>query len=161
MTLLDFTLSNARRFYSSMGKPSDTEGLTTPKPSVSVSALMTLLDFTLSNARRFYLSMGKPSDTEGLTTPKPSVSVSALMTLLDFTLSNARRFYSSMGKPSDTEGLMLWWKAYKHAEMAAINLGVKTVVLVNTTCKTSVNEMSVVCRWYTVSVLYWPNIAWL
>ena len=27
MTLIDFTLSNARRFYSSMGKPSDTEGL--------------------------------------------------------------------------------------------------------------------------------------
>ena len=28
MTLIDFTLSNARRFYSSMGNPSDTEGLT-------------------------------------------------------------------------------------------------------------------------------------
>ena len=27
MTLTDFTLSNARRFYSSMGNPSDTEGL--------------------------------------------------------------------------------------------------------------------------------------
>ena len=27
MTLLDFTLSKARRFYSSMGNPSDTEGL--------------------------------------------------------------------------------------------------------------------------------------
>ena len=27
MTLIDFTLSNARRFYSSMGNPSDTEGL--------------------------------------------------------------------------------------------------------------------------------------
>ena len=26
-TLLDFTLSNARRFYSSLGNPSDTEGL--------------------------------------------------------------------------------------------------------------------------------------
>ena len=33
MTLIDFTLSNARRFYSSMGNPSDTEGLTTPKMS--------------------------------------------------------------------------------------------------------------------------------
>ena len=73
--LRDFTLSNARRFYSSMGNPSETEGLR---------------DFTLSNARRFYSSMGNPSDTEGLR---------------DFTLSNARRFYSSMGNPSDTEGL--------------------------------------------------------
>ena len=27
MTLIDFTLSNARRFYPSMGNPSDTEGL--------------------------------------------------------------------------------------------------------------------------------------
>ena len=50
MTLIDFTLSNARRFYSSMRNPSDTEGLTTSKtvpinPSVSVSALMTLIDF--------------------------------------------------------------------------------------------------------------------
>ena len=27
MTLLDFTLANARRFYSSMENPSDTEGL--------------------------------------------------------------------------------------------------------------------------------------
>ena len=27
MTLRDFTLSNARRFYSSMGNPTDTEGL--------------------------------------------------------------------------------------------------------------------------------------
>ena len=33
MTLIEFTLSNARRlnFYSSMGTPSDTEGLTAPK----------------------------------------------------------------------------------------------------------------------------------
>ena len=30
MTLIDFTLSNARRFYSSMGNPSDTEGLRKP-----------------------------------------------------------------------------------------------------------------------------------
>ena len=29
MTLIDFTLSNARRFYSSMGNPWDTEGLMT------------------------------------------------------------------------------------------------------------------------------------
>ena len=27
VTLIDFTLSNAKRFYSSMGNPSDTEGL--------------------------------------------------------------------------------------------------------------------------------------
>ena len=73
MTLTDFALSNARRFYSSMGNPSDTEGLTTPKAMspltpqpVSVSALMTLTDFALSNARQFYSSMGNPSDTEGL-----------------------------------------------------------------------------------------------
>ena len=70
MTLIDFTLSNARRFYSSMGNPSDTERLTTPNvpinASVSVSTLMTLIDFTLSNARQFYSSMGNPSDIEGL-----------------------------------------------------------------------------------------------
>ena len=31
MTLTDFTLCNARRFYSSMGNPSDTEGLSIQK----------------------------------------------------------------------------------------------------------------------------------
>ena len=31
MTPIDFTLSNAKRFYSSKGNPSDTEELTTPK----------------------------------------------------------------------------------------------------------------------------------
>ena len=30
MILIDFTLSNARRFYSSMGNPPDTEGLNLP-----------------------------------------------------------------------------------------------------------------------------------
>ena len=37
MTLIDFTLSNARRFYSSMGNPSDTEGLTERKQDLNIS----------------------------------------------------------------------------------------------------------------------------
>ena len=62
MTLMDFTLSNTRRFYSSMGNPLAVEGLTTSKYSVptnkvkyyvptnaltAIGALMTLMDFTL------------------------------------------------------------------------------------------------------------------
>ena len=37
MTLIDFTLSNARRFYSSTGNPSDTEGLTERKQDVNIN----------------------------------------------------------------------------------------------------------------------------
>ena len=44
MTLIDFTLSNATRFYSSMGNTSDTEGLNKSSKK--------LLDF---NARYFHL----------------------------------------------------------------------------------------------------------
>ena len=40
MTPIDFTLSNARRFYSSMGNPSDMKGLTTSK---TMSPLMKML----------------------------------------------------------------------------------------------------------------------
>ena len=49
--LIDFTLSNARRFYSSKGDPLGTKGL---------------IDFTLSNARRFYSSKGDLLGVKGL-----------------------------------------------------------------------------------------------
>ena len=79
MTLIDFTLANARRFYSSMGNPLAVKGLTTNSHPggrqyipinalTAVGALMTLIDFTLSNAGRFYSSMGKPLAVKGLTT---------------------------------------------------------------------------------------------
>ena len=61
MTLIEFTLSNARRFYSiGNGEPLDSETVNNVKNYVptnaltAVDALMTLRDFTLSNARRFY-----------------------------------------------------------------------------------------------------------
>ena len=46
MTLIDFTLSNARRFYSSIGNPLAVKGLTTSKTNAltAVGALMTLDD---------------------------------------------------------------------------------------------------------------------
>ena len=45
MTLIDFTLSNARRFYSSMGNPLDMKGLTTSKTikAASISFSSTLI----------------------------------------------------------------------------------------------------------------------
>ena len=71
--LIEFTLSNARRFYSSMGNPLDGKGLTTPKavpinPLTAERALRALIVFTLSNARRFKFTRqwGKPLDGRGL-----------------------------------------------------------------------------------------------
>ena len=73
MILMDFTLCNARRYYSSMGTPLAVKGLTTSKtPNVPINALtaagvhITLIDFTLSNDRRFYSSMGNPLAVKGL-----------------------------------------------------------------------------------------------
>ena len=70
--LIDFTLSNARRFYSSMGNPLPVKGLTASNVPINaltaVGALRALTDFTLSNARRFYSSMGNPLPVKGLTT---------------------------------------------------------------------------------------------
>ena len=70
MIFIDFSLSNVRRFYPSMGNPLALKGLTTSKnlPVNAVGALMTLRDFTLSNARRFYSSMVNPLAVTGLTT---------------------------------------------------------------------------------------------
>ena len=55
MTFIDFTLSNARRFYSSMGKPSAVKGLTTPKTKVrgnitnkALLAMLTLKYFLMA-----------------------------------------------------------------------------------------------------------------
>ena len=71
--LIDFTLSNTRRFYSSMGIPLAVKGLTTSKPVspfnnplTTVGAQRALIDFTLSNARRFYSSMGNALAVKGL-----------------------------------------------------------------------------------------------
>ena len=68
---MDFTLSNAGRFYSSMRNPLDGKGLRTSKTVpinalTAVGALRILIDFTLSNARRFYSSMGNPLAVKGL-----------------------------------------------------------------------------------------------
>ena len=53
---IDFTLSNARRFYSSKGDPLGVKGLKKLPP----------VDFTLSNARRFYSSKRDPLGVKGL-----------------------------------------------------------------------------------------------
>ena len=115
--LIDFTLSNARRFYSSMGNPTGLKGLTTARFIQELSPLtlslpiVPLIDFTLSNARRFYSSMGNPTGLKGLTTARFTQKLSPLtlslpiVPLIDFTLSNARRFYSSMGNPTGLKGL--------------------------------------------------------
>ena len=71
--LMDFTLSNARWFYSSMGNPLARKGLINSvksyapvNPLTAEWALRALIDFTLSNARRFYSSMGNPLAGKGL-----------------------------------------------------------------------------------------------
>ena len=75
MALINFTLSNARQFYSSMGNPLGWKGLTTWKaknyvpvnPFHLMSAKWHLLIITLSNARPFYSSTGNPLGWKGLT----------------------------------------------------------------------------------------------
>ena len=70
-TYTDLSLSNARRFYSSMGNLLDGKGLTA-KNYVPFNALpnewvlKAFIDLTLSNARRFYSSMGNLLDGKGL-----------------------------------------------------------------------------------------------
>ena len=63
--LIDFTLFNARPFYSSKGDPLGVKGLKTislnPFPPNS-----DLIDFTLSNARHFYSTKGDPLGVRGL-----------------------------------------------------------------------------------------------
>ena len=57
--LIDFTVSNTRRFYSSKGDPLGVKALKT----ISLNPFTPksdLIDFTLSNARRFYSSKGDP-----------------------------------------------------------------------------------------------------
>ena len=68
-TFLDFTLSNARRFYSSMGNPLDRKGLPTSlskmSPFLTLSCpIGTFVDFTLSNARQILLVNGEPLGQE-------------------------------------------------------------------------------------------------
>ena len=65
--LIDFILSNARRFYSSKGNPLGVKGL---KKTISLNPFTPksdFIDFTLSNARRFYSSKGNPLGVKGLT----------------------------------------------------------------------------------------------
>ena len=48
MALIDFTLSNARRFYSSMGNPSGLKGLKENRGSHFVQRLFLLINISLS-----------------------------------------------------------------------------------------------------------------
>ena len=93
--LTDFTLSNARRFYSVQCQTI----LLCPTPD----------DFTLSNARWFYsvrhqtILLCPTPDNFTLSNSRQFYSVQPQTILLcstpdDFTPSNARRFYSSKGK---------------------------------------------------------------
>ena len=63
--LIDFTLSNARRVYSSKGNPLALKGLKTISLN-PFSAKDVLIDITLSNVRRFYSSKGNPLALKGL-----------------------------------------------------------------------------------------------
>ena len=65
--IIDLTLSNARRLYSTMENPLGVKGLTTSTTMSTVtlslplvSANRALINLTLSNARRFYSSMENP-----------------------------------------------------------------------------------------------------
>ena len=64
--LIEFTLSNARRFYSSKGNPLALKGFKKTILLNPFSAKDILINFTLSNARRFYLSKGNPLALNGL-----------------------------------------------------------------------------------------------
>ena len=70
--LIDFTLSNARRFYSSNGDPFGVKGLKNSSLLINPFKLKSeLIDLTLSNARRFYSSKGDPMGVKGLKTYLP------------------------------------------------------------------------------------------
>ena len=63
--LIDFTLSNAGRFYSSKGDPLGVKGL----KNISLNPFTpknNLINFTLSDARRFYSTKGDPLGVKGL-----------------------------------------------------------------------------------------------
>ena len=66
MTLIDFTLSNARRFYSTNGEPLCNERVNNVpiNPLTAERVLRAPIDFTLSNARRFLLVNGEPLGRE-------------------------------------------------------------------------------------------------
>ena len=72
MTLIDFTLSNARRFYSTNGEPLCSERVNNVKNYVPINPLTAErmlrapIDFTLSNARRFLFVNGEPLRRKGL-----------------------------------------------------------------------------------------------
>ena len=114
-TYIDFTLSNTRRFYSSMGNPLGRKGLTSSKtmspfnPFPPVSANWHLHRFYSVKRQTILLVNEEPLGQERVNIIKncPHFTLSRLWvpigTYLDFTLSNARRFYSSMGKPLGQE----------------------------------------------------------
>ena len=65
--LIDFTLSNARRFYSSKGNPSGVKGLKTLSPlTLSLPRVTSYILLCLANARQFYSSKGNPREVKGL-----------------------------------------------------------------------------------------------
>ena len=105
-TPIDFTLSNARRFYSAMGNPLAVQGLTTSKTtSPAINNVLTAvrgrtkpIDFTLSNARRFYWSMGNHLAVKGLTTSKTTAP------LLSFKKRQKRKWESQQFLMCSTRG---------------------------------------------------------
>ena len=66
MTLIDFTLSNATRFYWTNGEPLCSERFNDVpiNPLTAERMLRAPIDFTLSNARRFLLVNGEPLGRE-------------------------------------------------------------------------------------------------
>ena len=71
--LIDFTLSNTRRFTRQWGTPqrervNNVKNYLPINPLTAERALRALICFTLSNARRFYSSMGNPLDGKGIIT---------------------------------------------------------------------------------------------
>ena len=68
--LIDFTLSDTRRFYSSLEAASRVKRITTSRSTQKLCLLLRviLIDFTLSNARRFYSSTETSLGVTRLTT---------------------------------------------------------------------------------------------
>ena len=123
-TFTYFTLSNGRRFYSSMGKLLVNKGLINYlPPTLPINPLLsdgTFKYFTLSNARRCYSSMERLLVNKGLTNylqailcltgvfsilfclPQtifnPGWEIPVQQRVKYFTQSNATLFYSSMWK---------------------------------------------------------------
>ena len=89
--LVDFTLADARRFYSSAPNPVGAKGLALTLPQVPKGVRNTTL---LVNG-----------ESRGSQRANPFTSVGAHRVATDITLANARRFYSSTANPVGVEAL--------------------------------------------------------